>query len=109
MNDEQKNIIENFTGTLLNLDSIKAKVSESGLDWSEGEGEWSIRQIIHHLAEDFTVYGFILERALATPGCKVFLANSREMRPGQTAWDLTGAPSPMPYLSSAPSARTSLS
>jgi hypothetical protein len=82
MNNEQKNIIENFTGILLNLNSVMAKVPESGLDWSEGEGEWSIRQIIHHLAEDCTVYGFILERALVTPGCKVFFGEF----PGNEAW-----------------------
>jgi hypothetical protein len=82
MKQNKTDLLRNFTGALDDLDKVMAMVPESGLDWSEGEGEWCIRQIIHHLAEDCTVYGFILERALATPGCKVFFGEF----PGNETW-----------------------
>jgi hypothetical protein len=82
MDDKQKSVIEHFTGSLGQLDKVLAPVPESGWEWSEKEGEWTIRQILHHLAEDMIVYGFILERALATPGCKVFFGEF----PGNQEW-----------------------
>ena len=75
MNEEQRKIIDDFTSALDDLDFVLADVPEEGWDWSEKEGEWSIRQIIHHLAEDCNVYAFIIERGLATPGCKVFFGD----------------------------------
>ena len=82
MNEEQRKIIDEFTSALDDLDSVLADVPEEGWDWSEKEGEWSIRQIIHHLAEDCNVYAFIIERGLATPGCKVFFGDF----PGNIEW-----------------------
>jgi hypothetical protein len=82
MNQTQKNVAANFTISLARLEKVLVQVPESGWDWSEKAGEWSIRQVIHHLAEDLIVYGFILERALATPGCKVFFGEF----PGNNEW-----------------------
>jgi len=79
--DEQK-IIDGFTGSLDEFDAMLARVPEGGLDWAESEGEWTIRQVIHHVAEDCNVYAFIIERALAMPGAKVVFGDF----PGNDAW-----------------------
>ena len=82
MNQTQQKIMDDFKGVLVELDSVLAELSDEGYDWAEKEGEWSIRQIVHHLAEDCNVYAFIIERGLATPGCKVFFGEF----PGNEAW-----------------------
>ncbi len=82
MKQTQQKIIDDFTGVLADLDSVLAEVPEVGYDWAEKDGEWSIRQVVHHLAEDCNVYAFIIERGLATPGCKVFFGEF----PGNKAW-----------------------
>jgi hypothetical protein len=82
MDQTQKIIIENFICSLDNFDAALKNVPEEGLDWAEREGEWTIRHIIHHVAEDCNVYAFIIERALATPGSKVVFGDF----PGNDAW-----------------------
>ena len=57
-------------------------VTEDQLEWCERAGEWSIRQVLHHLTDDGNVFTFIIERTLATPGCKVFFGGF----PGNEAW-----------------------
>lgn len=81
MNEKQAKMIDEFQGTLANLDAVLADLPEEGLDWAE-EGEWSIREVLHHVAEDCNVYAFIIERALATPNCKVFFGEF----PGNQEW-----------------------
>lgn len=82
MDEKQQKIIDAFKDSLASLDLLLEKIPENGLDWAEAEGEWSIREVLHHLAEDCNVYAFIIERALATPDCKVFFGEF----PGNQAW-----------------------
>ncbi len=82
MNDAQLKMINDFTGSLGELDNLLIGISQEGLEWSEKEGEWTVREVLHHLAEDCNVYAFIIERALATPDCKVFFGEF----PGNQAW-----------------------
>lgn len=82
MDHTQKNIIDNFIHSLDDFDTSLKKVPTHGLDWNESEGEWTIRHVIHHVAEDCNVYAFIIERALATPGSKVVFGEF----PGNNAW-----------------------
>lgn len=82
MDQTQQEIIDEFTGVLADLDAVLVEVPDEGYDWAEKDGEWSIRQVVHHLAEDCNVYAFIIERGLATPGCKVFFGEF----PGNMAW-----------------------
>jgi len=84
MNKEQRKLIYDFTSALDDLDSELSGVPEEGWDWAEKEGEWSIRHVLHHLAEDCNVYTFIIERGLATPGCKVFFGEF----PGNLEWSI---------------------
>ena len=75
-------LIANFTSALDDFDAALEPIPESGLDWREdGEG-WSIRQITHHVAEDCNVYTIIIERALATPGCRITFGEF----PGNEPW-----------------------
>jgi hypothetical protein len=82
MDQEQKNIVDAFISSLEDFDTALNAVPEEGLDWPESEGEWAIRHVIHHVAEDCNVYAFIIERALALPGSKVVFGDF----PGNDAW-----------------------
>jgi hypothetical protein len=82
MNDNQQKMIDEFRKSLTDLDENLEKIpEEGGLDWSE-EGEWSIREVLHHLAEDCNVYAFIIEQGLAISDCKVFFGAF----PGNLEW-----------------------
>ncbi len=102
MNEDQQVIITDFTNALVGLDTVMEPVTEDQLDWTARDGGWSIRQVLHHLTEDGNVYTFIIERALATPGCKVFFGGfpgneawadslGYDQRPIASAWDLLHA------------------
>lgn len=82
MEEKPLELIAGFTGALVAFDAVLKKVPEDGLDWSEKEGEWSIRQVIHHVTDDCNVYTFIIEQALAGSDCKIILGNF----PGNEAW-----------------------
>ncbi len=82
MNLEQREIVAAFTNALDELDRVMEDIPEEGLDWVEKEGEWSIRQVIHHLTDDCDVYGMIIKRALAIPDCKQIFTGF----PGNEAW-----------------------
>ena len=82
MAEKINELVAAFTGALDDFDVALKAIPETGLDWREGGEGWSIRQIIHHVAEDCTVYTFIIERALATPGCKITFGEF----PGNEPW-----------------------
>jgi hypothetical protein len=82
MDNDKTALVDQFSNALVDFDEVFARVPEEGLDWTEKEGEWSVRQVVHHVTEDLTVYGFILEQALALPDAKVVFGNF----PGNDAW-----------------------
>jgi len=82
MSGKKLGLVEGFTGVLDDFDAALGKVPEEGLDWSEKEGEWSIRQVIHHVADDCNVYIFIIEQALALQDCKIVFGDF----PGNEDW-----------------------
>ena len=82
MDEQQTRLLADFSRILEELDSVMEPITEEQLDWAEDECGWSIRQVIHHLTDDGNVFTFIIERALATPGCKVFFTDF----PGNEAW-----------------------
>ena len=81
MNKKQIQMIDEFRGALANLDAVLTDLPDGGLDWAE-EGEWTIREVLHHLAEDCNVYSFIIENALAIPDSKFFFGEF----PGNQEW-----------------------
>jgi hypothetical protein len=82
MTDTQAPILDSFINAFNELDAMMVSVTADQLDWRETAGEWSIRQVLHHLTDDGNVFTFIIERALATPGCKVFFCGF----PGNETW-----------------------
>ena len=82
MNSEQQKILDRFNTSLDDLDAVLQNLPEEALDWSEKEGEWTINEVLHHLAGDGNVFAFIFERALVLPGSNVFFGAF----PGNEVW-----------------------
>jgi len=82
MDQNQQKMIEDFHQSLKDLDNVINNLPAEGLDWAESNGEWTTREVLHHLAEDCNVYAFIIEQGLATPDCKVFFGEF----PGNQQW-----------------------
>lgn len=82
MNENQIQQLDAFTDSMTEFDAVLTQIPEDGLDWREEEDGWTVREIVHHVGEDCNVYAFIVERALATPGCKVFFGDF----PGNEVW-----------------------
>ena len=82
MDKSQESILNKFIDAFAELDALIDSLTEDQLDWRKTADEWSIRQVLHHLADDGNVFTFIIERALATPGCKVFFGGF----PGNEVW-----------------------
>ena len=78
MANAQDALTRAFLDSLAELDKVIAKVPKEGLDWAEKEGEWTIREVLHHVTEDCNVYVFIIEQALATPGCTYVFGDAPE-------------------------------
>jgi hypothetical protein len=57
-------------------------LSEAALDLSEAPGEWTIRQIVHHLADDGDAWALPMKKAIAVPGATVGF----EGFPGNEPW-----------------------
>jgi hypothetical protein len=59
-----------------------AGMTDAPLDQSLAPGEWSIRQIVHHLSDDCDVWCMAMKKAIATPGVMLRF----EGFPGNDAW-----------------------
>jgi len=71
-----------FLGVADELVAMVGALSDAELDMSRGPGQWSIRQIVHHLADDGDVWSMCIKKAIATPGASVRF----EGFPGNEAW-----------------------
>jgi hypothetical protein len=66
----------------LQLDAALAGLLEEQLDLRLAPGEWSIRQIVHHLVDGGDVFTQIIRQAIAQTGSDVVFA----AYPGNEAW-----------------------
>ena len=82
MNTEQQKILDDFTGTMDELNKLLRDLPEGGFDWAERKGEWSIGQIVHHLADDGNAWVNVIERGLVASGSQVFFNGY----PGNEVW-----------------------
>jgi len=64
------------------LEAALRGLREEQLDMHAAPGEWSIRQIVHHVADDGDVWCFLIKRALVLPGCETVFGEF----PGNEAW-----------------------
>jgi catechol 2,3-dioxygenase-like lactoylglutathione lyase family enzyme len=56
------------------LEAAIAGLSDQDLDFSRRPGDWTIRQIVHHVADGETLFALAMKMALAEPG-RTFLWN----------------------------------
>ena len=75
-------VLARFTAGPAKLAAALASLPDTALDFSVALGEWSIRQTVHHLADDGDAWCFNLKKAIATPGAPIRF----EGFPGNEAW-----------------------
>lgn len=78
----QKDALLLFASGAGRLEALVSGLTEAQLDLPAAPGEWTIRQIVHHVADDGDVWSMIIKKALATPGALVRF----EGFPGNAAW-----------------------
>jgi hypothetical protein len=74
--------LADFIGIADELVATVGALSDTELDLSRGPGQWSIRQIVHHLADDGDVWSLCIKKAIATPGASIRF----EGFPGNEPW-----------------------
>jgi hypothetical protein len=79
---EQRETLTRFACGADRLEEAIAGITENNLDRSSAPGEWTIRQIVHHLADDGDSWSLIFKKAIATPGASIRF----EGFPGNEAW-----------------------
>jgi hypothetical protein len=82
MQAKQIEAIEAFQASAENLVNLLSGRSEAQLDWRPSDCDWSIRQNVHHLADDLDVWAMCIKKALVMPGAVVRF----EGFPGNEAW-----------------------
>ena len=75
-------ILARFRSGAEELRRLVGALSEEKLDLASRPGAWSIRQIVHHLADDCDVWSMCIKKAIATPGVLVRF----EGFPGNRPW-----------------------
>jgi hypothetical protein len=78
----QKETLDKFISGAYKLDVMVHFLTEEQLDLSMGPGEWSIRQIVHHVADDGDAWSMVAKKTLAVPGTPVVFTGF----PGNEPW-----------------------
>lgn len=82
--EDQKNVIESFKEGPAILESALAGLNDSELDYAPSNGGWTIRQIVHHLADGDDLWKISIKIALGNDGAD-FSLKWYSMFP-QTEW-----------------------
>jgi hypothetical protein len=61
-------ILQQYAQAPGELDAALVGLAEADLDLAQREGSWSIRQIVHHLADAEILFGEMMKVALSAPG-----------------------------------------
>ena len=85
LNPSQKETLKLFTSGAEKLEKAVSGLSEKELDYSLAPGEWTIRQIVHHVADDGDGWSFVFKKALGTPGVGFSFGEPGEF-PGNEVW-----------------------
>jgi hypothetical protein len=78
----QKDTLTRFTAGAERLEALVQGLPEEALDSACAPGEWTIRQVVHHLADDCDVWSMCIKKAIATPDVLVRF----EGFPGNECW-----------------------
>lgn len=78
----QQETLAHFVMGAEKLEKAVMALSENELDGLGAPGEWTIRQIVHHIADDGDAWSMPFKKALATPGARVRF----EGFPGNDPW-----------------------
>jgi uncharacterized damage-inducible protein DinB len=65
----REEIITQFESGPEQLDSALSDLTESALNLARSEGKWSIRQIVHHIADAEDLWKMCIKAAAGNPGC----------------------------------------
>jgi len=71
-----------FLSSAERLETAVADLTETSLDLANSPGEWTIRQMVHHVADDGDAWSMPLKKAIATCGVPIRF----EGFPGNEAW-----------------------
>lgn len=82
LTSSQKETLALFNAGAAKLEKAVAGLSEKELDYSMTPGEWTIRQIVHHVSEDGDAWSMVIKKALVTPGILINFTGF----PGNEAW-----------------------
>jgi uncharacterized damage-inducible protein DinB len=63
-----RKVLRDFAGCSDRLENAVGDLSTEQLDRTPGEGGWSPRQIIHHLADGSSIWGMFIHQALVGKG-----------------------------------------
>jgi hypothetical protein len=82
----QQVLVGSLEGGIERLNLVLGDLTYDQLDLAADRdaspGTWTIREIVHHLADDGDVWSLRIKQALATPGAKVYL----DHYPGNEVW-----------------------
>ncbi len=77
--NNQETIIAEYAAGPNQLETALAGLSEGELDIAESDDTWTIRQIVHHVADGDDIWKVFIKRAIGNPGGKFDLAWYWEM------------------------------
>jgi uncharacterized damage-inducible protein DinB len=66
---EYENLMETYGAGPEQLEAVLQGLSGSQLDLSRAEGKWTIRQIVHHIADAEDLWETVIKAALGNTGC----------------------------------------
>ena len=61
-------ILKNFINGIDQLDHALEDVGDSQLDLARAPGKWTIRQVVHHIADCEEIWKMAIKAALGNPG-----------------------------------------
>lgn len=68
-NLDPKKLMAAYEAGSAKLDAALNGLTESQLDLSRAEGKWTIREIVHHIADVEDIWETAVKAALGNPGC----------------------------------------
>ena len=66
--NDQEEIIAMYAGGPNQLETAITGLSEGDLDIAQSEGAWTIRQIVHHVADGDDIWKIFIKRTIGNPG-----------------------------------------